>query len=79
MSNTQTNTQNNENSLKNTQNTFKNTENNQLNNQFNNKFPIKEVILARRDVRVSDIRLTTLLGNPNDGIGFINLSSGWKR
>lgn len=35
---------------------------------------IRETILRRQLVKLSDIRLATLLGKPEDGIGYINLS-----
>ena len=34
----------------------------------------KIVTFKRQLVRMSDVRLATLLGDPNDGIGYINLS-----
>ena len=34
----------------------------------------KTVTFKRQLVRMSDVRLATLLGDPNDGIGYINLS-----
>lgn len=40
-------------------------------NKENNDF---EVVVKRNLVRISDVRLATLLGDPNEGLGYINLS-----
>ena len=39
----------------------------------------KTVTFKRQLVRMSDVRLATLLGDPSDGIGYINLSGGGTR